>query len=263
MRLLAAETLTIGYGATIVASEIDFSVATGGVTCLLGPNGVGKTTLFKTVLGLIPPLAGTVRLAGDDIAGLARAAIARRIAFVPQSYAGTFAYTVLDLVVMGRTAHLGAFGTPTRVDFRRATEALEMLGIADLAQREAGRVSGGQRQLALIARALAQEASVIAMDEPTASLDLGNRSLVLDRIFSLAASGRAVLLSTHEPEHAFEVADAVAIIGRNPRFEVGPPRAILTSERLSALYGVPLRVERTPSGRHVVGREGDSVRADP
>jgi iron complex transport system ATP-binding protein len=252
MTALSAENLSIGYGATIVASGIDLALAAGTVTCLLGPNGVGKTTLFKTLLGLIPPLAGTVRVGGDDLSGLRPAAIARRVAYVPQAYPGDFAYTVLDLVVMGRTASLGAFATPGQVDLDIALQALDALGIAALAPRDSTRISGGQRQLALIARALAQQTGVVVMDEPTASLDLGNRIRVLDRIRSLAADGLAVLVSTHEPEQAFAVADRVAVLGPHNHFEAGPVDAVLTPQQLTRLYGVALTVEATPSGRRVV-----------
>lgn len=150
--LLEAEGLSIGYGSAAIAHGIALGLGAGTVTCLFGPNGVGKTTLFKTLLGLIPPIGGTIRVEGQTLADLSRQAVARRIAYVPQSYRGDFAYTVLDLVVMGRTAFLGAFSTPSRADLGIAMEALDMLGIANLAGKDANRVSGGQRQLALIAR---------------------------------------------------------------------------------------------------------------
>ena len=130
--------------------------------------------------------------------------------------------------------------------------ALDKLGITSLAERNCTQISGGQRQLALIARALAQRTRIVVMDEPTASLDLGNRILVLDTIRRLAESGLAIVLSTHEPEHAFVVADRVAILGKD-RFVTGPVEAVMTSQELSQLYGVALNVEQTPSGRLVVG----------
>lgn len=252
MSTLEARDLTIGYGVTAIAGGLNLALDTGTVTCLLGPNGIGKTTLFKTLLGLIPPLAGAVHIAGRNSMQLRRQEIARHIAYVPQAHPAEFTYTVLDLVIMGRTAYLGAFGTPRRADYDAAMAALHRLGIAALADRDSTRISGGQRQLALIARALAQEARIIFMDEPTASLDLGNRTLVLDTVHRLAASGLIVMLSTHEPEHAFLVADKVAILGRE-RFVIGPTKAVMTVDQLSQLYGLAVRIEQTPSGRYVVG----------
>lgn len=252
MTLLRAHDLAIGYGRTTIARGIDLSVEAGSVTCLLGPNGIGKTTLFKTLLGLIPPLAGKVEVGGHDLMALDQQTVARHIAYVPQAQATEFTYSVLDQVVMGRTAHLGAFAAPKANDYAIAMAALERLGIAALADRDSTRISGGQRQLALIARALAQQARVIVMDEPTASLDLGNRILVLDTIRSLSADNLAVVLSTHEPEHAFIVADRVAILAANG-FLTGPVESVMTSDELSRLYRVKLVVEKTASGRLVVG----------
>jgi len=252
MTLLETRDLAIGYGRTQIAGGLDLSVTAGSVTCLLGPNGVGKTTLFKTLLALIPPLSGIVEIDGRSLSRLDRQSIARQIAYVPQAQIAEFPYTVIDLVVMGRTAHLGTFGGPRRADHEAAMAALDQLGIASLAARDSTRISGGQRQLALIARALAQQTRIVVMDEPTASLDLGNRIRVLDTIRVLAESGLAIVLSTHEPEHAFVVADRVAILGKD-RFATGPVEAVMTSKELSRLYGVALSVEQTPSGRHVVG----------
>src|SRR5262249_21665140 len=184
------------------------------VLCLLGPNGSGKTTLFKTMLGLLPAQAGEVRLDGAPMQNLARDEIARRIAYVPQAHAAHFPFAVIEMVVMGRTAHLGPFAAPSREARAGPRAALASLGIAELAETEYTRISGGQRQLALIARALAQDAPAIVMDEPTASLDFGNQVVVLSEVKRLAARGLAVLLSTHDPDHAFSISDRVALLDR-------------------------------------------------
>jgi iron complex transport system ATP-binding protein len=250
--MLQASNLSIGYPRHRVASGIDLAVARGEVLCLLGPNGAGKTTLFKTLLGLIPAQAGAVTIDGRPIASLARAELARSMAYVPQAQVMEFAYTVLDLVLMGRTAHLGAFSAPGRRDHERAQAALADLGIADLAAAEANRISGGQRQLCLIARALAQDAPLLVMDEPTASLDLGNRLLVLERVRVLKQQNYGVVFSTHDPDQARELATTVAVIAGGRLMASGTPQETVTGPILSAVYGVDVIVERTESGRHVV-----------
>jgi iron complex transport system ATP-binding protein len=250
--MLQASTLSIGYQSRIVASGIDLAVQRGEVLCLLGPNGAGKTTLFKTLLGLIPALAGEVTIGGRPLGALTRTELAQSMAYVPQAQVMEFAYTVLDLVLMGRTAHLGPFSAPAARDHERAHAALADLGIADLAAAEANRISGGQRQLCLVARALAQDAPLLVMDEPTASLDLGNRLLVLERVRVLRAQGYGVVFSTHDPDQARELATRVAVIADGRLAAYGTPHETLTGLTLSAVYGVEVTIERTESGRYVV-----------
>jgi iron complex transport system ATP-binding protein len=252
LTVLQASALSIGYPGRTVAAGIDLAVRRGDVLCLLGPNGAGKTTLFKTLLGLIPALSGQVTIDGRPIDSLARRALAQSMAYVPQAQVMEFAYTVLDLVLMGRTAHLGPFSAPGARDHERARAALADLGIAQLASAEANRISGGQRQLCLVARALAQDAPLLVMDEPTASLDLGNRLLVLERVRALSAQGYAVVFSTHDPDQARDLATTVAVIADGRLAAYGTPHETLTGPILSAIYGVQVRIERTESGRYVV-----------
>ena len=249
--MLAAHALGFGYGAKAVGRDVDLAVRPGEVLCLLGPNGSGKTTLFKTMLGLLAPQAGDVRLDGIPMAEMSRLQIARRVAYVPQAHSAQFPFRVLDMVVMGRTAHLGLFASPTREDRRKALDALDALGIAELAENEYTRISGGQRQLALIARALAQDAPAIVMDEPTASLDFGNQVVVLAEVKRLAAQGLAVLLSTHDPDHAFSVGNRVALLDEGRLIAQGLPADVLTPERLRAVYGVSVVIERLSQGQTV------------
>jgi iron complex transport system ATP-binding protein len=249
--VLAARALGFGYGATAIGRDAEIDLQRGEVLCLLGPNGSGKTTLFKTLLGLLPAQSGEVLLDGRPMHELARSEIARRVAYVPQAHAAHFPFRVIDMVVMGRTAHLALFAAPTKQDRAKALEALTTLGIAGLAEIEYTRISGGQRQLALVARALAQDAPAIVMDEPTASLDFGNQVTVLSEIKRLADRGLAVLLSTHDPDHAFCVGTRVALLNAGRIVVQGTPEEVLTPERLRQVYGVRVIVERLSSGQAV------------
>lgn len=239
--VLQACALCTGHGQRRVGSELDFAMASGEVLCLLGPNGSGKTTLFRTVLGLLPPLSGEVLVLGEPVAAWSRNAFARHVGYVPQAHAGIFPYTVEDVVLMGRAAHIGRFAAPSQHDREHAQHCLHTLGVAHLRQRIYTAISGGERQLVLIARALAQEPVLLVMDEPTASLDFGNQIRVLQHIAQLREQGMAVLLSTHQPEHALRIADRIALLGSGRMLAIGPPASTATPERLAALYGVSER----------------------
>ena len=229
--------LSIGYGGTVVGEGLDLDLAAGEVLCLLGPNGGGKTTLFRTLLGVLPPIAGEVRIAGRPLSSWPRRELARHLGYVPQAHAGLFAFTVEDVVLMGRTARLGRFAAPSVRDREAARTALGRLGIGALAPRVYTRISGGERQLVLIARALAQEAETLILDEPTASLDFGNQLRVLAEIARLRQDGIGILMSTHQPEHAFKVADRIALLASGRIVAQGPTRDTATARRLADLYG--------------------------
>lgn len=246
--LLQARGLTVGHGNRPVLSGIDLSLEPGQVLCLLGPNGAGKTTLFRTLLGLLPPLAGEILLEGRPLAPMPRTEVARALAHVPQALSTPFAFRALDLVLMGASAHLGPFARPGRAEALRAMDAMETLGIAGLAGEEITRLSGGQRQMILIARALAQGARTVVMDEPTASLDFANRIRVGRAIRSMADRGTAVILSTHDPDQAAALGECALLVGRGRVLASGKIADVMTGTKLTALYDIRVRREELSDG---------------
>jgi iron complex transport system ATP-binding protein len=232
--------LTIGYRDRVVGRHLDISLAAGEVLALLGPNGGGKTTLLKTLLGLLPPLSGHVRLGDRDLSDFSGSERAQLLAYVPQSHVATFAFTVEAIVLMGRTAHNSLLSAPTTADRAVAAQSLERLGIAHLRDRPYTMISGGERQLVLLARALAQEPRHIVLDEPTASLDFGNQGKVMQEIRKLAVSGHGVLFTTHDPNHAMRAADRVYLIRNGERTGEGTTGKILVRGELERLYGAPV-----------------------
>ena len=250
---LSLEDLSYGYPGRAVGRHIGFTVGAGEVLCVLGRNGEGKSTLFKTILGLLPPRAGAVRVDGEPTADWSPHRRALTFGYVPQSGGGAFPFTVVELVLMGRTAHRGPFAAPSAADREVADGAMATMGIEHLAQREWLRVSGGERQLALIARALAQQPRILALDEPTSSLDFGNQLRVLNAVRSLARErGLTVLLSTHHPQQAFACADRVAVLAGGELLRIGPPAEVVTTETLRACYAVDVAVLPVAQGSYRV-----------
>ena len=245
---LEARHVDFGYREKRVGSGVSLALEAGEVLCLLGPNGSGKTTLFKTMLGLLPVQGGAVMIDDVDLRSRARGEVARLVSYVPQAHAAFFPFTVEEVVLMGRTTHLGVFSSPSRRDREAALAAIARMQIGHLADSVYTRISGGERQLTLIARALAQDARIIVMDEPTANLDFGNQVRVLQHIQSLAQSGIGVLLSTHDPDHAFICAHRVAMLHEGRLARLGAPLATITPESLKEIYGVEVAVVRVPVG---------------
>jgi iron complex transport system ATP-binding protein len=239
---LAARALDFGFRDRPVGRGVAIDVPAARITCLLGPNGSGKTTLLRTLLGLLPPLGGEVVLDETPLARWPARERAARLAYVPQAADSYFDFSVAEMVEMGRMAHRGLFSHPGRGDREQAAAALERLGIAHLADRPINRVSGGERQLALIARALATRATHLLMDEPTANLDYGNQARVLDEIAQLRDAGVAVLFSTHHPDQALRIADRALLLRAGGLMAAGDAGAVVNSENLSALYGRAIEV---------------------
>jgi ABC-type cobalamin/Fe3+-siderophores transport system ATPase subunit len=235
--MLEVKGLVTGYGKKEIVHGIDFVVDPGEFVCNIGANGCGKTTALKSVLGLLPPFAGTVRMNGEDCAQLTNRQRARHFAYIPQVHIPPFPFKVADVVLLGRTPHLSSsVSSVSKHDKVVAYEALCQLSIEGLAHREYTELSGGQQQLVLIARALAQEPDILVMDEPTASLDFGNQQLVLTRLHVLSRSGMAVLMVTHDPDHALFCADRVIVMEDGRIIEEGSPIDTITSETMHRIY---------------------------
>ncbi|MDR1082768.1 MAG: ABC transporter ATP-binding protein [Coriobacteriales bacterium] len=240
MATLRVEDYCCGYGKRSVVAGIDFELSSGQTLCLLGPNGAGKTTLFKTMLGLLAPLGGRMAYDGEDTSGWGRRRFAQAFAYIPQDHSPAFPFSALEVVLMGRTPQMGTLQSPTKRDEDAAMQVMVSLGVEELATRDYTQLSGGERQMVLIARALAQEPAFLVMDEPTASLDFGNQARVLSLIRSLAATTTAslgIIMTTHDPNQAFLLGGRVACMGRDGSFVLGDAREIITPELLNSLYG--------------------------
>ncbi len=238
---LAGHNLSIGYPDRVVGSGLQVSLATGEVLALLGPNGSGKTTLLKTLLGLLAPKSGEVRIDDRSLVACSMRERARLLAYVPQTHMATFAYSVEEMVLMGRTAHGSLLSRPTASDQQIARGALERFGIAALAQRPYTMISGGERQLTLLARAFAQEPRFIVLDEPTASLDFGNQGKVMREMRALARAGLGVLFTTHDPNHALRAADRAFLLRAGECLAEGAADQVITRAWLERLYGAPVQ----------------------
>jgi iron complex transport system ATP-binding protein len=246
--MLQVESLAFGFPGRTIGRDVSFSLAAGEVMCVLGPNGGGKTTLFRTLLGLLERHAGAITLERLPLENLSRSEIARLAGYVPQGHAGYFAFTVREFVLMGRTSRLGLFSTPGRHDREVAERVLESLAISHLADKPVTEISGGERQLALVARALAQEPRLLVLDEPTASLDFGNQVRVLQKISALASTGISILFSTHDPDHAFLAAHRALLLAEGRALEIGAPRDVIRPDTLKRLYNVEVSVVPVGSG---------------
>ena len=234
--------LHCGYGKKEIVHGASLTVGQGEFVCIIGANGCGKTTLLKSILGLIPAFSGDVSMDGQDVRRLNEKQRARMFAYIPQAHTPPFPFTTADVILMGRTPYIGRMSQIKEEDRRIVWDAMVTLGIEGLAQRTYTKLSGGQQQLILIARAMAQQPELIIMDEPTASLDFGNQQTVLSRMRELSAAGTSVLMVTHDPHHAFYCADRVVVMGEGQVLVDGEPERVLTKERLEEVYSTEIDV---------------------
>lgn len=235
--LLKAENITSGYHGRAVLKNVSVAIGKGEIVSLLGPNGSGKTTLLKVLIGLHGTERGRVLLEGRDISSLKQKYLARRIAYVPQFHRTSFSYRVIDVVLMGRLPHKNFFARYNKEDTDLARQALEKLSILHLEERPYTEISGGERQLALIARAMAQGAHTFIFDEPANGLDYGNQIKLLEELMNLCDQGYTFIKSTHFPDHALWVADRVVMLKQGAILAEGTPDEIITGNNLYRLYG--------------------------
>lgn len=240
--LIQMNNLSIGYGKTVIAKDLNITLDNHQIICLLGANGCGKTTLLKTVLGIVKQQSGNIIIQGKAQKQWSRSELSKVIAYVPQIQTHFFAFSVVEVVLMGRTTHIHWQSTPKKHDKKIALRALERLGIAHLQNKIYTELSGGQRQLVLIARALAQEPSILIMDEPTASLDYGNQLRVLEEIKKLKQAGLTILMTTHQPEHSLMIADRLLMLHKGCIIADGHPSDVLTMPNLAQIYDLSERV---------------------
>jgi len=252
--ILKAEDLGFSYPGRnrAIFSGIDLDIAAGEIVCVLGPNGVGKSTLLRCLAGLSRPTSGDVSLKGRPLEQLSRAQVARCLALVPQSYETVFAFSVRTVVEMGRSPHLGWLETPGPETMEQAIAALDTLGIAHLIDAAYTEISGGERQLVQIARVLVQAPKLMILDEPTAHLDFANQARFLTLMRRLAAAGLAVIFTTHAPDHAYQLADRTLVLSRGRPPEIGITADILSEALLSETYDIP--VKKISFGQHVAFR---------
>lgn len=240
-------------GGTSGFSDINLSLADGEIMCLLGPNGCGKTTFLKCLNNLMQLEEGSILVDDHDIRAMRRPEIARAIGYVPQVHQPAFPFTVLDAVLVGRAAHLGLLESPSEEDVRIAEEALDILDISYLKEKPYTEISGGERQLVVFARVVAQQPSLLLLDEPTSHLDFGNQVRLLCVVEKLAATGLPIIMTSHFPDHVFMVANKVALMKDGAILDCGSPDFIVSETNLEHVYGIPVSIQYIdgPVGRKI------------
>ena len=236
------ENLCFSYGSHEVLKGVSFDAKLGEFISVLGPNGVGKSTLFRCMLGLLNPTGGSVSIGGRDIQTMTAAELSKCVAYIPQSHNPVFNFSVFDMVLMGTTAQLGRFASPGKAQEHLADAALERMGISHLRDRGCGHISGGERQLVLIARAIAQQAKILVMDEPSANLDFGNKMRVMKTVKSLTDDGYTIIQSTHDPDQAYLYSDKILALFGGKVCAWGTPQDTISNSLVSTLYGVDVEV---------------------
>lgn len=255
--MLELTSISAGYGVHDVLHDVSLSVGRGAIAAVIGPNGCGKSTLMRCAAGLLTPSSGSVRIGGDDISSLSARERARRVALLPQRFEGGGELRAWEMVMLGRTPFLGPYGAPSKNDERIVHEALQTVEAAAFAARPMSELSGGEAQRVMLARALAQQAPVLLLDEPTSNLDLRFQMEVLSLVKRLARDRElCAVLVLHHLNLAAQVADAMLLMSHGRTIASGAPADVMTDANLSAVFQVPLDVAPHPrTGRpHAVAR---------
>lgn len=250
--LLRARALRFGHRRQPLTEPVDFALRAGEVMVVLGPNGSGKSTLFRTLLGALPVIAGEVFWVGRSLTALSPQQLATEAAWVPQQLSTAFDLDVFRYVMLGRLGRLPIGAAPGAADREAVEWSLARLGLERFRDRPLSRMSGGERQLAAIARALAQQTRTLMLDEPAASLDFGNQGRVLDTMRALAGDGLGIVYSTHDPNHALRCGSSALLFQPGGRLLAGAIGELVTPEALSRAYGVPIEPASTAGGRRVL-----------
>jgi iron complex transport system ATP-binding protein len=252
MTALELESVSVALGQSYVVRDVSVAVEPGEWLVVIGPNGAGKTTLLRAIGGLVP-YSGSIRMSGDDAAALGRGELARRVAALPQAPVVPEDMTVAEYVLLGRTPHVGYFGSERRTDVAAAGLALERLDLVEYGRRRLGSLSGGERQRAVLARALAQDAPLLLLDEPTAALDVGRQQQALELVDRLRrVHGLTIVSAMHDLTLAGQFGDRLILLDRGAVVAAGSPADVLTSDRLARHYGAAVRVVADEHGVAVV-----------
>lgn len=236
------ENLSGGYGKKEICKHISCNLNHGEILCILGQNGCGKSTFFKLILSIIKKSTGEIFFENKPITSLNEREKAKIIAYIPQQHNPLFDFSVLDVVLFGRTSYFKNFGSPLQYDIDFARESLKKLGILHLENENYTRLSGGQRQLVLIARAIAQDAKILILDEPTANLDYANAINVINIIKNLALQGYIIIMASHKIDEVFECGDKVVLMKNGEIFLQGKTKDVLTSKNLFEIYQTKMEV---------------------
>lgn len=240
--ILEVKDLSYSYNNHTVLKKVSFTVKDSDLLCILGPNGAGKSTMFRCILQLLKGYMGKILLDGKNLKEYRIQELARKIAYIPQLHNPVFNYSVIEMVLMGTTSQISSMSRPSKKQMKIAEESLDKIGISYLKNRQFINLSGGERQLVLIARALAQRAKILVMDEPTSGLDYGNQIRVLNTIKELTKDGYIIVQSTHNPDQAFLYADKVLALCNHEILAFGTPKYIINSGLIKKLYNVDVEL---------------------